>query len=80
MDANDISVTSIMHYMNELCEIFEILHSANPPIVQRDIKPSNIMITNYEHIILLDFYATKYLTDINCIRYHTFRYERIRSF
>lgn len=64
IDANDISVTSIMHYMYELCEILEILHSADPPIVHRDIKPSNIMITSYDHVILLDFNAAKCFTDI----------------
>ena len=63
IDANNISVSSIMHYMYELCEILEILHAVNPPIIHRDIKPSNIMITSYDHVILLDFNAAKYLTD-----------------
>lgn len=64
IDTNDLSETSIIHYMHELCEILESLHSVNPPIVHRDIKPSNIMITNYEHVMLLDFNAAKYCTGI----------------
>lgn len=49
--------------MYDLCEILEKLHSVTPPIVHRDTKPSNIIITNYEHVVLLDFNAAKYFAD-----------------
>lgn len=60
---HDISAASITHYMCELCEILDRLHSAKPSIIHRDIKPSNIIITSYDHVMLLDFNAAKYFTD-----------------
>lgn len=39
----------------KLCEIIKYLHSFNPPIIYRDLKPSNIMIKENRDIILIDF-------------------------
>ncbi len=63
IDTRELSFTSVIHYMRELCDILEKLHALNPPIVHRDIKPSNILVTDHEHIVLLDFNAAKYFTD-----------------
>ena len=63
MVSGKLSITSVTHYMCELCDILEKLHSLNPPIIHRDIKPSNIIITPYDHIMLIDFNAAKYLTE-----------------
>lgn len=62
---HDMSAASITHYMCELCEILERLHSVKPSIIHRDIKPSNIIITSYDHVMLLDFNAAKYFADAN---------------
>jgi outer membrane protein assembly factor BamB len=44
----------------ELCDVLEYLHSHKPdPIIFRDIKPSNIMITPQNHAMVVDFGIAK---------------------
>ncbi len=40
----------------ELCDVLSYLHNHKPePIVFRDMKPSNVMITPQDHVVLVDF-------------------------
>ena len=39
----------------QLCSILGYLHSFNPPIIYRDLKPANIMIKPNNKIVLIDF-------------------------
>jgi len=39
----------------QLCSILDYLHSFNPPIVYRDLKPANIMIKPNNKVVLIDF-------------------------
>lgn len=44
----------------ELCDVLHYLHTHKPePIIFRDIKPSNIMVNQNNHIILVDFGIAK---------------------
>ncbi len=44
---------------SDLCDIIGYLHNQNPAIIYRDIKPSNIMITPSEKVVLIDFGISK---------------------
>lgn len=39
----------------QLCDVLEYLHSQQPPIIFRDLKPANIMRGDTGHICLIDF-------------------------
>jgi F-box protein 11 len=39
----------------QLCEVLHELHTCQPPIIFRDLKPANIMLTAQDHVYLIDF-------------------------
>src|SRR5579863_6478136 len=39
----------------QLCAVLEYLHMRQPPIIFRDLKPGNIMLTTHGHVYLIDF-------------------------
>lgn len=44
----------------ELCDVLSFLHNHQPePIIFRDVKPSNIMINQQGHVVLIDFGIAK---------------------
>ena len=50
----------IIAWALELCDVLDYLHNHTPePIIFRDIKPSNIMINQDNHLILVDFGIAK---------------------
>lgn len=45
----------IIEWAKQLCNVLEYLHTRNPPIIYRDMKPSNIMLKPDGSIVLIDF-------------------------
>ena len=50
-----------LKYFTELLAILKQLQSFRPPIVHRDIKPANIIITQDDHVRLVDLNAAKFV-------------------
>lgn len=53
-------VSWVMFWADQLLDALSYLHSHEPPIIHRDIKPQNLKLTNENHIILLDFGLAKH--------------------
>lgn len=49
----------VLFWADQLLDALAYLHSYEPPIIHRDIKPQNLKLTNENHIILLDFGLAK---------------------
>jgi serine/threonine protein kinase len=50
-----LPIEEVLPIALSLCSVLEYLHTYNPPIIFRDLKPSNIMRTPQAHIYLIDF-------------------------
>lgn len=53
---HQLSVEEVLFIGEQLCSVLSYLHSWNPPIIFRDMKPANVMMTaSREHLYLIDF-------------------------
>jgi serine/threonine protein kinase len=45
----------VLGWARQICDVLEYLHSQNPPIIFRDMKPGNTMLTRDGQVKLIDF-------------------------
>lgn len=49
------SEAEVLDWAGQLCDVLSYLHSQNPPVIFRDLKPDNIMLARDGRIKLIDF-------------------------
>ena len=72
LEEGTIEEDKVVDYSIQLCDVLDYLHSQNPPIIYRDLKPANIMLKPDGKITLIDFgTARKYnydsVSDTTCL-------------
>ncbi|GAC1623280.1 MAG: hypothetical protein NVS4B7_14590 [Ktedonobacteraceae bacterium] len=50
-----LPVKEVLDIGIQLCTVLGYLHTHQPPIIFRDLKPANVMLTNTGHLYLIDF-------------------------
>ena len=66
----------VLNWTDRLLDALEFLHSQNPPVIHRDIKPQNLKITPHGDVILLDFGLAKLKTEDASSVHSVFGYSR----
>lgn len=46
---------AVIDWAIQICDVLTYLHTHNPPVIYRDLKPSNIMINTNDQVKLVDF-------------------------
>lgn len=62
----------VINWAKQLCDVLNYLHTHNPPIIYRDLKPANIMLKPNGQLALIDFgtarqYKEYNLADTTCL-------------
>lgn len=55
---------TVLNWSIQICDILNYLHTRTPPIVYRDMKPANLIITNSGKIYMVDFGIARFFNPI----------------
>jgi serine/threonine protein kinase len=58
-----LPVANVLDYAIQLCDVLMYLHSHNPPIIFRDLKPTNVMVKDNGHVMLIDFGIARFFKE-----------------
>lgn len=63
---------NVISWAKQLCDVLGYLHSQEPPIIYRDMKPSNVMLKPDGRVTLIDFgtareFKEKNIADTTCL-------------
>jgi serine/threonine protein kinase len=61
--ARPLPVDQVLHYADQLCNVLTYLHAHNPPIIFRDLKPTNVIATQEGQIYLIDFGIARFFKE-----------------
>jgi outer membrane protein assembly factor BamB/predicted Ser/Thr protein kinase len=50
-----LPVPQVIDWAVQICDVLSYLHNQNPPVIFRDMKPSNIMLRPPNQVVLIDF-------------------------
>lgn len=56
-----LAVQKVLEVAVQVCDVLTYLHGLERPVIFRDLKPSNIILTNSERAVLIDFGIAKTL-------------------
>ncbi|MDE6760891.1 MAG: serine/threonine protein kinase [Lachnospiraceae bacterium] len=62
----------VIEWAKQLCDVLEYLHTRKPPIIYRDMKPSNVMLKSDGSVMLIDFgiareFKEQNIEDTSCL-------------
>lgn len=62
----------VIEWAKQICDVLGYLHSRKPPIIYRDMKPSNVMLRSDGNIMIIDFgtareYKSASIADTTCL-------------
>lgn len=58
-----LHVDQVLYYAIQLCDVLAYLHQQQPPIIFRDLKPTNVMVTRDGHVYLIDFGIARFFKE-----------------
>jgi len=54
-DGSPLPLEQVLGWGIQLCDVLSYLHNRQPAIIFRDLKPSNVMVSENGHVYLIDF-------------------------
>lgn len=70
---NRLPVDKALLYASQLCEVLSDLHQQSPPIIFRDLKPPNVIITSDNVVYLIDFGVARHFKNNQSVDTELFR-------